>query len=216
MFIHQDLRPENWASLVLLVDNEASIRQLLSLYLGEAGYKVITAENGIKALVKLRAMLPRVIISELKMPRMSGFEFIGVVRRRFPTIPIIVFTASVLSEFPAEAKPDFLLEKNVHRLPDLVQVVNDFARSTPLPTELSAVATPVRTRPGCDGDFMLSCPDCLRTFKATIAPGNEATEGTAVCSHCEARVSFVIEGSPNPPPPKVGQITPPKWATRSC
>jgi CheY-like chemotaxis protein len=187
--IPDDLDPET-ASCVLLVDGDASIRQLVSVYLGEAGYKVITAENGIKALVKLRAILPRVIISELKMPRMSGCEFIGIMRRRFPTIPVIVFTASAPIGFPVEAQPDFVLEKNVHRLPDLVQVVNDLARSTPLPTELSAVATPARAVPGCDGYLMLSCPECLRTFKVTITPENEATEGTAVCTHCEARVPF--------------------------
>ena len=131
MFIHEDLKPKNWASLVLLVDDEASVRKLLSIYLEDAGYKVRSAANGIQALVELQDTLPSVIISELVMPRMSGSELIAVVRRRFPTIPIIVFTASTPGEFPAEAKPDYLLEKNVHRLPDLMQVVNNLVQKTP-------------------------------------------------------------------------------------
>ena len=126
---------------VLLVENEASIRKLLSIYLEEAGYRVIQAEDGIQALVKLRDTLPSVIISDLEMPRMSGFEFIGVVRRRFPTIPIIVFASSIASEFPAEAKPDFVLQKNVHRLSELLQVVNDLARKTPDRAILPPVVT---------------------------------------------------------------------------
>ena len=43
MFIHEDLEPKNWASLVLLVDDEASVRKLLSIYLEDAGYKVLSA-----------------------------------------------------------------------------------------------------------------------------------------------------------------------------
>ena len=123
--------PEICANSVLLVDPEPSIRNLLSILLEKAGFQAIHAEDGIDALVKLRHTLPRVIISELQIPRMSGFEFIAVVRRHFPTIPIIAFTASKVKEFPAEGKPDFLLQKNVHPLSDLVQVVNDLARKTP-------------------------------------------------------------------------------------
>jgi DNA-binding NtrC family response regulator len=43
LFIHEDLKPKNWASLVLLVDDEASVRKLLSIYLEDAGYKVLSA-----------------------------------------------------------------------------------------------------------------------------------------------------------------------------
>lgn len=195
MLIPDDLAPEMCESCVLLVDDEASIRQLLSRLLEGDGYKVINAENGIEAIVKLRGTLPRLIISELEMPRMSGFELIGVIRRRFPAIPIIVFTASVLREFPTEIKPDLLLEKNAHRLADLVQVVNDLARNPPLRIERLGVTTPARIRPGSGGDFVLTCQECLRTFEATTTPRKEAIEGKAVCTHYEARVPYLMESS---------------------
>ena len=77
------------ANSVLLVDDDPSIRELLSRQLEKAGFKARQAEDGIDGLVKLRDELPKVIISDLQMPRMSGFEFISVVRRRFPSIPVI-------------------------------------------------------------------------------------------------------------------------------
>ena len=55
------------------------------------------------------------------------------------------------------------------------------------------VSIPVRTRPGFAGYFVLTCTDCLRTFRATSTPGNKTGEGTAVCTYCEARVPFLIE-----------------------
>ena len=94
------------ASSVLLVDDDPCIREVLSMQLEEAGFKAQQAEDGIDALVKLRDQLPKVIISDLQMPRMTGIEFMSVVRRRFPSIPIIVLSGSIQDEFPAEAKPD--------------------------------------------------------------------------------------------------------------
>jgi CheY-like chemotaxis protein len=52
--------------------------------LHKEGYQVTTANNGFDALLKLKEVVPEVIISDLNMPKMSGFEFLSVVRRRFP------------------------------------------------------------------------------------------------------------------------------------
>lgn len=188
--------PDVCASCVLLVDDDPSIRDLLSRYLERAGFQTLHAEDGIDALVKLRGTLPRVIISDLEMPRMSGFEFIAVVRRRFPAIPVIALSGSVPGEFPAENKPDCWFEKSIQRLPDLVQAVTDLARGTPVHVHVTQVISiPVRTGPGFAGYFMLTCTDCLRTFRAKSMPGDETMERTADCTHCQARVPFVFERS---------------------
>ena len=55
------------------------------------------------------------------------------------------------------------------------------------------VPTPVLTPPDVAGFFILTCTDCLRTFRAASIP--KAVEGTAVCTYCEACVPFLIEGS---------------------
>jgi CheY-like chemotaxis protein len=56
------------------------------------GYEVLCAGDGFEGLAALKQSLPDIIISDLRMPNMSGFEFLSVVRRRFPVIPVIVIS----------------------------------------------------------------------------------------------------------------------------
>src|SRR6476660_2231495 len=74
---------------ILVVDDEESIRLVFAQLLQREGYEVRAAENGFDALLQLKHFLPDVIISYLNMPRMSGFEFLSVVRRRFPKVSVI-------------------------------------------------------------------------------------------------------------------------------
>jgi len=117
--------PELCAKCVLLVDDDLSIRDLLSRNLEQAGFRAVHAENGIDALVKLQDTLPKVIISDMQMPRMSGFEFIGVVRRRDATIPVIALSSSIPDEPPPEIKPDRWFEKSTQRFSEFLQIVSD-------------------------------------------------------------------------------------------
>src|SRR5207248_11281765 len=75
---------------ILVVDDDESVREVFRMMLQEKGYQVATAKNGFDALLKLKdGVIPDVIISDLNMPEMSGFEFLSVVRRRFPKISVI-------------------------------------------------------------------------------------------------------------------------------
>ena len=188
--------PDPSAYCVLLVDDEPAIRDVLSSELKEAGFEAQEAQDGIDALVKLRDTLPHVIISDLQMPRMSGIEFIIVVRRRFPQIPVIVFSGSTPGELPAEAKPDGWFEKGAHQIPELLKAVHDLVRKTPdRPYAPQVISTPVRTRRGGAGFFVLTCTDCLRIFQVMSTPEVKTVERTATCVYCEARVPFLVESS---------------------
>ena len=184
------------ANSVLLVDDDPAIREVLSMELEEAGFKAQQAEDGIDGLAKLREELPKVIISDLQMPRMSGIEFISVVRRRFPSIPVIVLSGLIPTELPEDIKPDRCIEKSPRQIPELLQAVCDLARKTPDCVNFpQVVTTPVRVRPGFAGYFILTCTDCLRTFRATSTPENKRVDRTAICTYCEARVPYLIESS---------------------
>jgi CheY-like chemotaxis protein len=184
------------ANSVLLVDDDPTIREILSMELAEAGFKAQHAEDGIDGLVKLRDELPKVIISDLQMPRMSGIEFIWVVRRRFPSIPVIVLSGSIPAGLPAEIKPDRWFEKNARQFPELLRAVQDLARKAPDRADVpQVISIPVRTRPDGAGYFVLTCTECLRLFQVASTPENKAVEQTAVCVHCEARVPFLIESA---------------------
>jgi hypothetical protein len=127
---------------------------------------------------------------------MSGFEFIAVVRRRFPCIPVIVLSGSIQRELPDEVKPDRWFSKYARQVPELLQAVHDLARKTPDRAYLpQVISIPVRTRADGDGYFVLTCTDCLRLFEVTSTPEDNSVQRTAVCVHCEARVPFLIESS---------------------
>jgi CheY-like chemotaxis protein len=189
-----DLMPEVCVRCVLLVDDDPFIRNLVSVHLEKAGFQVIHAGDGIEALVKLRDTLPSVIIADLKMPRMSGFEFIGVVRRRFPNIPVVALSGCIPSEFSEDIKPECWFEKSMLDFPELLQTVSYLARQTPHHFDLpQVISLPIRARPDGAGDIVLICPDCLRSFEVASTPEYRTEEQIAVCVHCQARVPFLIE-----------------------
>ena len=180
---------------VLLVDDDPSLRALLSRQLQKEGFETREAEDGIEGLVKLRNELPEVIISDLQMPRMSGFEFVSVVRRRFPCIRVILLSGSIPNDVPEGSEPDVWFEKGALNFAILLQTLHDLVRRTPEHPDLTQVVTRIRTRAGFAGYVRLTCPDCLRTFSARCASGSKTVELSAVCPHCEACVPFLLESS---------------------
>ena len=84
---------------VLVVDDDHEVRRLLRRMLEPEGYTVVEAENGRAALAHLRDGAPSVILLDLMMPEMDGFEFAAEFRRHeaWRAIPIIVITARDLT-----------------------------------------------------------------------------------------------------------------------
>ena len=66
--------------VVLVVDDEAAIRDILSFYLKRAGYQVLLAENGRIALEEMGKLLPDLILSDLRMPEMAGDDLCSTVK----------------------------------------------------------------------------------------------------------------------------------------
>lgn len=178
---------------VLLVDDDPSLRTLLLMHLENAGFDTEEAEDGIDGLAKLRNALPRVIISDLGMPRMSGLEFVSVVRRRFPCIAVIVLSGSIPKVVPDSPQPDVWIEKDSLDFAKLLQTLRDLARKTPEHGDLPEGMSSNRTQPGFDGTMPLTCPDCLRTFQVKLSTQDTSVERIAVCSHCTAQVPVRIE-----------------------
>ena len=71
--------------------------------MADAGYQVPTASNGMQALALAAEEEPDLVITDMRMPKMSGVEFIGELKARFPDLPIIVMTAYGTVENAVEA-----------------------------------------------------------------------------------------------------------------
>jgi DNA-binding response OmpR family regulator len=82
------------AKIILVVDDKASVRALVKDYLLEKGFRVVTAENGREALFVARHEKPDLILLDIMMPEMDGYEFIPVYRKEANT-PIILLTAKL-------------------------------------------------------------------------------------------------------------------------
>jgi CheY-like chemotaxis protein len=79
---------------ILVVDDDSSVRESVAMSLVAAGYDVVGAEDGFRALSQLRKKIPDLVLSDLDMPGMSGFELLSVVRRRFPQISTVAMSGA--------------------------------------------------------------------------------------------------------------------------
>jgi len=80
---------------ILVVDDDESILELLRMHLGGAGYEVRVATDAISAGYMVLAKPPDLIISDVMMPHMDGFEFIAALKSdpTLPPIPVIFLTS---------------------------------------------------------------------------------------------------------------------------
>src|ERR1700730_2548537 len=76
---------------ILVVDDEPRIRDFVRMNLELEHYRVEEASNGIEALEKLRAALPDLIVLDVSMPEMDGFEALHHIRE-VSTVPVIMLT----------------------------------------------------------------------------------------------------------------------------
>lgn len=86
---------------ILLIDDDDKIRKMLTFLFMAKGFEVINAENGVDGLEILREKTPSVIIVDLMMPEMDGFEFCEKVKNdsRLSDIPLIVLSAISPSDY---------------------------------------------------------------------------------------------------------------------
>jgi DNA-binding NtrC family response regulator len=78
---------------ILVVDDEEMIRSLLERILEREGYRVVTAVDGVAALETLKLEKIDIVLSDMKMPRMNGFELLKAVKRDYPDKAVIIMTA---------------------------------------------------------------------------------------------------------------------------
>lgn len=85
---------------ILMVEDDTDTRALLKRYLEREGLAVVEAENGRVALEKMQELSPSMILLDLMMPEMDGFEFVEEYRKKpeWLDIPIVVLTAKTLTE----------------------------------------------------------------------------------------------------------------------
>jgi len=142
----------------------------------------------------MRDGIPHLIISDLKMPSMSGFELLGIVRKRFPSIAAIAMSGEFTPRSaPVDLLADRYLQKGESQPIEILETVRELLsasplRSQPAKTEFAPVWVP-RSRTNY---LVLTCPECLRSFSVPSrrefgrCPDEE-------CPHCGSTIQYCID-----------------------
>ena len=181
---------------LLIVDDEPATRTLLGQIFRSMGHDVAVAEDGFTALEAIRQATPDLILSDLNMPGMSGFELLSVVRRKMPSIYVIASSGAYTgADVPEGIAADAFYEKAT-TLKSLFAMVK---------TALSAEARMARSQgsevpvwltvedghPTGEEYFVVSCTECLRTFSHV----HEKVFGVihhADCIHCKSPTPYAV------------------------
>ena len=78
---------------ILIIDDDSSLRRVLEYNLQQEGYEVVTAADGDSGLQLFAEQAPAIVITDLKMPGMGGFQLLSAVKERSPATVVIVLTA---------------------------------------------------------------------------------------------------------------------------
>jgi CheY-like chemotaxis protein len=185
--------PDTKAKL-LIVDDEPSIRMSLSCLLAEIGYCVRTANDGFSALAEIRTEVPDILLSDLNMPRMSGFELLSVVRRRLPSIHTIAMSGGFSgNEVPSGVAADGFYQKG-SSIGSLLKIMDALPRPDRQPQNHPTMLAPLwiqRNEEGNSGEnyTTISCPECLRTFSRLLGSAVSSMRETD-CIFCGSSIHF--------------------------
>jgi len=107
--------PGNMSNVALVVDDSMLIRYTVCRFLEERGFAVESATNGVEALQVLSRVQPDLIITDVKMPRMSGTELISALKSKPETakIPIIIVAGRGSGFDTSEKRADFAIYKDI-------------------------------------------------------------------------------------------------------
>jgi CheY-like chemotaxis protein len=202
--------PNALRNRILIVDDESSICTTVGLLLSNEGYEIASAQNGFDALLHMRITVPDLVISDLNMPQMSGFEFLSVLRRRFPRILVIAMSGAYAAgdEVPGGVIADAFYAKGSSHPATLVKLVADLLRtSASRAIEHSADSAPVWVpRNGKDSRgvpyIVLTCTQCLRSFPLNVSSEVTGTVMETPCIFCLNEVRYIIDFSLSVASPK--------------
>jgi chemosensory pili system protein ChpA (sensor histidine kinase/response regulator) len=124
---------EPLASLVLVVDDSLTVRRVTQRLLMREGYRVALAKDGLEGLEKLAEERPAVLLSDIEMPRMDGFDLVRNLRSdpKLADLPVIMITSRIAQkhrDYAAELGVDHYLGKPYSE-EDLMSLVARYARA---------------------------------------------------------------------------------------
>ena len=180
---------------VLIVDDDAGLRRALAMIFADSGFDVCLAADGFSALAQMRHTIPDVLLSDLNMPGMSGFELLSIVRRRFPAARVIAMSGAFTGDqVPPGVAADAFYAKGRSGVMPLIQLAHSLSEGERLPKRESSVPVWIaRTpfNPLDNANVVITCPECLRVFPQSVGKKSFSVDETR-CLHCSSTVRFAL------------------------
>ena len=190
---------------LLIVDDEPTTRDLLTQVFVGRGHDVCSAKDGFAALEQIRAESPDVLLSDLNMPGMSGFELLSVVRRRIPGIYVIATSGA----FAGDGVPNGIAADAYYAKATGLTYLFDLMQKASLPNPASrnrsSSVTPIWISPtdrdaSAKAQVLISCPDCLRAFSLSVEAADFLIHET-FCVYCGTEIHYATVQPMNPASP---------------
>ena len=91
---------------IMVVDDSVSIRQVVSRLMESQGWNVLAAKDGLEALDKLRESRPDLVVLDIEMPRMNGYEFLSAIKAQggYEDLPVVMLTSRTAGKHRDKAK----------------------------------------------------------------------------------------------------------------
>jgi CheY-like chemotaxis protein len=181
---------------VLIVDDEAVVLETTAAVVRSFGYSVRIAQDGFAALQILREVLPDIIIADLRMPNMSGFEFLSIVRRRFPHIPTIAISGEfILASMPLGLLVDHFFQKGGYTPEQLSAKMKELMADSPIRAHLGKIDKAPLWIPRRDAEYIVvTCPECLRSTSIADTTSTGDMKETD-CVACGATIRYLVDSS---------------------
>jgi CheY-like chemotaxis protein len=189
-------------SKLLLVEDDNNLREIYEARLQAEGYTIVTAKDGEEALVVAKAERPDLIISDIMMPKISGFEMLDILRNteNLKNVPVIMLTALGQNDDQQRADKlgaDRYLVKSQVTLEDIVRVAHELLGDSQKAAEPATVESSLNSTPPATPPPAASTPP-----EPSLAPTVPSTHATDLpAANPEVPSAPVPEAPPTMPTP---------------
>lgn len=200
------IMPGKFNYRILLVDDDKELLQTTADVFKREGYFVETARDGFEALAVLRGGRPEILVSDLNLPNMSGFELLAVIRKRFPGIGVIAYSDAFSPLGPEGILADRFLRKGENSTFELLEEVRDLLEELPLRAQQAKPETAPAWLPrSATGYVVVTCPFCLRSFSVPTRDIEFGVVHKDECLDCGAEVAYRLDATMAAEAPTLGE-----------
>jgi CheY-like chemotaxis protein len=183
-------------SRLLIVDDDRAIREISAAVFHMSNYEVATACDGVAALQIFRHTAPQVLLSDLQMPVMDGYELLRITRRFFPEVGVVAISGAWNPSTAVDrGLADGFYSKGSASFPKLLECVADLVARYPVrPRARLPGVSPSWVWHDDPAALAISCATCEQFFllEPALVPKTPGVHQSK-CRHCKARLTFLVE-----------------------